>query len=151
MPFLNPCYHFATRVNSFRLLIWSQVHAFSRPILFVYFDGGPDHRLDIYFCAAVAHLSLSQIGFGLSMCLQNCSLSQLEESYERVMLVLNLKLQIVGLAQAEIPEATFEQEVAKVLTPCLSCVKCQQRTVVSYQLFQNSLSPVKVLLSNIFS
>ena len=150
MPFLNPCYHFATRVNSFRLLIWSQVHAFSRPILFVYFDGGPDHRLDIYFCAAVAHLSLSQIGFGLSMCLQNCSLSQLEESYERVMLVLNLKLQIVGLAQAEIPEATFEQEVAKFNT-LSELRKMPTKNSGFISAVQNSLSPVKVLLSNIFS
>ena len=59
-------------------IINSDPSAFSKPILFVYSDGGPDHRLT-YFCAAFSYLSLSQIGFGLSMCLQNCPLSQLEE------------------------------------------------------------------------
>ena len=83
------------------------------------------------------------------MCLQNCPLSQLEESCERVKPVLNLGLQSVGLAQAEIPEATLELEVAKCNT-LSELHKIATKNSGFISAVQDSLSPVKTLLSNIF-
>ena len=67
---------------------------------------------------------------------------------ERVMSVLNLGLQCVGMARAQMPDL-YEQEVSKCNT--LSEIRRIGSRIEGFEAaVQDSLSPVKILLSKVF-
>ena len=68
---------------------------------------------------------------------------------ERVMSVLNLGLQCVGLAREKMPEE-FEKEVAKC-NSLNELRKIAERNAEIVEAVKDDLSPVKILLTNIFS
>ena len=97
-------------------IINSNPSAFSRPILFVYSDGGPDHRLT-YISVQLSLICLFlKLGLDYLCACRTAPYHSWKNPVERVMSVLNFGLQSVGLARAEIPEAALEQEVAKCNT-----------------------------------
>ena len=119
-----------------------------KSILFLYTDGGPDHRL------TYLSVQLSLISLFLS-----CDLDYLcacrtapchswRNPAERVMSLLNLGLQCVGLMRKEM-EGTNEA----LITSCnnlaqLRCVAKKNPDLVSAVI--DSIEPVKILLSSIF-
>ena len=74
-------------IRSYTVPLSRPVHVQSKPVLFLYTDGGPDHR----FPFIAVQLSLISL------------FSQLDwrNPVERIMSVINLGLQCVGLAQNE--------------------------------------------------
>ena len=132
-------------------IINSNSSAFSRPILFVYSDGGPDHRLT-YISVQLSLICLFlKLDLDYLCVCRTASYHSWKNPVERVMSVLNLGLQNVGLAaEAEIPEAALEQEVAKCNT-LSELRKIATKNSGFISAVQDSLSPVKVLPSNIFS
>ena len=131
-------------------IINSDPSAFSKPILFVYSDGGPDHRLT-YISVQLSLICLFlKLDLDYLCACRTAPYHSWKNPVERVMSVLNLGLQSVGLARAEIPEATLEQEVAMCNT-LSELRKIATKNSGFISAVQDSLSPVKALLSNIFS
>ncbi len=121
----------------------------SHPILFIYSDGGPDHRLT-YISVQLSLICLFlKLDLDFLCACRTAPYHSWKNPVERVMSVLNLGLQSVGLARAELPE-NLEKEVAKCNT-LSELRKIATRNNDFVAAVQDSLSPVKVLLSNIFS
>ena len=85
---------------------------FSKSVLFLYTDGGPDHRL------TYVSVQLSLICLFLKLDLdflcagRTAPYHSWKNPVERIMSLLNLGLQCVALARDEMPEE-FEMEVTK--------------------------------------
>ena len=123
--------------------------SFSKPVLFLYSDGGPDHRL------TYVSVQLSLICLFLKMNLdflcagRTAPYHSWRNPVERIMSILNLGLQCVGLAREKMPDE-YEREVAKCnnLTELRRIAEGKQQLVDAVK---DSLSPVKVLLCKVFS
>ena len=121
----------------------------SKPVLFLYSDRGPDH------CLTYVSVQLSLVCLFLNLDLDFLCAGQTAPYHswcnpvERVMAVLNLGLQCVGLAREKMPEE-YEKEVAKCnnLTQLRKIAKRNDQFV---RAVGDSLSPVKSLLCDIFS
>lgn len=77
-----------------------QNESFSKPILFLYSDGGPDHRL------TYVNVQLSLLKYDLDyLCAgRTAPHHSWRNSVEQIMSILNLGLQCVGLARSEMEE-----------------------------------------------
>ena len=123
-----------------------QSSSVSKSVLFIYADGGPDHRL------TYVSVQLSLICLFLKMDLdylcagRTAPYHSWRNPVERVMSVLNLGLQCVGLAREKMPEE-FEKEVASLN----ELRKIAERNEEIVGAVKDSLSPVKILLTDIFS
>lgn len=123
-----------------------KANSFSKPILFLYSDGGPDHRL------TYISVKLSLICLFLKLDLdylcagRTAPYHSWKNPVERIMAIINLGLQCVGLARAEMPQE-FEDEVAK----CNNLTNLRNRLSGKELIIQDSLSPVKILLCSIFN
>ena len=126
--------------------LYQIIHLSSKPILFIFSDGGPDHRLT-YFS-----VRLSLICLFLKLDLDYLCAGRMAPYHswrnpvERIMSVLNLGLQCVGLARDRMSDE-FEKEATKCnsLSELRKCLAGYESVVL------DSLSPVKVLLCSIFS
>ena len=119
--------------------------SFNKTVLFIYSDGGCDHRLtfisvQLSLICLFLKLDLDYLCAG-----RTAPYHSWRNPVERVMSIINLGLQCVGLARAEMPD-----EVEKEVGKCNSLSELR-RTLEGKQLaVSDSLSPVKVLLSRIF-
>ncbi len=130
-------------------LIQSDPTTASKPILFIYSDGGPDHRITFISVQLSLICLFRKLNLDYLCACRTAPYHSWRNPVERVMSILNLGLQCVGLARAEMPEA-FENEVAKCNT--LSEIRRIASRVNGFEsVVKDSLSPVKVLLSDIFS
>ena len=97
MLYLNTPRHSDMLVN---YTAFFSLESFSKPVLFVYSDGGPDHRL------TYMSVKLSLICLFLKLILdylcagRTAPYHSWRNPVERVMAILNLGLQCVGLARA---------------------------------------------------
>ena len=120
--------------------------SFSKQILFIYSDGGPDHRL------TYMSVKLSLICLFLKLDLdylcagRTAPYHSWKNPVERIMSLLNLGLQCVGLAREKMGDG-FEHEVAK----CNSVSELRKALESHQEVVQESLSPVKSLLCKLFS
>ena len=123
--------------------------SFSKPILFLYSDGGPDHRLT-YISVQLSLICLFlKLDLDYICACRTAPYHSWKNPVERIMSVLNLGLQCVGLARAKMSDS-FEQEVAKCNTLSeLRMIATRKEGFISN--VRDSLSPVKVLLSKIFT
>ena len=120
----------------------------SKSILFLYTDGGSDHRL------TYLSVKLSLICLFLKLDLdylcagRTAPYHSWRNPVERIMSVLNLGLQSVGIARVTMPDE-FESEVSKCnnLSELRSIAS---RNTGIKEAVHNSLSPVKALLCSIF-
>ena len=118
---------------------------FSHPVLFIYADGGPDHRL------TYINVQLSLIFLFLKFDLDYLCAGRTAPHHswrnpvERLMSILNLGLQCVGLARTEMGEV-FEQEVRK----CNSLADLRQHIASYKDELKDSLSPVIARLHSLF-
>lgn len=120
--------------------------SFSKHILFLYSDGGPDHRLtyisvQLSLICLFITLDLDYLCAG-----RTAPYSSWRNPVKRIMSVLSLGLQCVGLARAKMPE-DFEREVAK----CNNLSELRKNPAGKELEVQDSLSPVKILLCSLFS
>ena len=124
-----------------------QSHSFSKPVLFIYSDGGPDHRL------TYINVQLSLICLFLKFNLDYLCAGRTAPHHswrnpvERIMSmsILNLGLQCVGLARSEM-SAEFEAVVQK----CSGLAELRQQVVSYKDELNDSLSPVKARLHILF-
>ena len=121
-----------------------QSFSFSKPVLFLYSDGGPDHRLtyvsvQLSLICLFIKLDLDYLCAG-----RTAPYHSWRNPVERIMSVLNLGLQCIGLARDQMPDE-FEMEVDKCnnLTE-LRNIASRKSGILSA--VQDSLSPVKILL-----
>lgn len=122
--------------------------SFDKPVLFLYTDGGPDHRL------TYLSVQLSLIGLFLNLDLDYLCVGRTAPYHswrnpvERVMSIINLGLQCVGLARSQLSDE-FEKEVSKCNN--LTDLRQRQRLSEKQEAVQESLSPVKSTLHSIFT
>ena len=138
----SPCRHAA------ELDAILQPNAMDYPVLFLYTDGGPDHRL------TYASVKLTLIALFLKLNLDYLCVSRTapHHSYrnpaERVMSVINLGLQSIGLSRRQLEDEIEEQEVRR----CGSVSEVRELASKKPGLKESlidSMSPVKVTLTNI--
>lgn len=119
--------------------------SFANPVLFLYSDGGPDHRLT-YYSVRLSLISLF-LKFDLDyLCAgRTAPYHSWHNPVERIMSILNLGLQCVGLARSKMSDE-FEAEVTKRnnMTELRQHLSSHKETV------NDSLSPVKALLHSLF-
>ena len=120
--------------------------SFDKPVLFLYTDGGPDHRLtyisvQISLICLFLHLDLDYLCVG-----RTAPYHSWRNPVERIMSILNLGLQCVGLARSRMSE-DFEKEVSKSnnLTNLREHLSGRKSEV------KESLSSIKSTLHSIFS
>ena len=117
-----------------------------KPILFLFSDGGPDHRLtyisvQLSLICLFLKLDLDYLCAG-----RTAPYHSWRNPVERIMSVLNLGLQCVGLARQQMSDE-FEKEVLK----CNNLSELREHLTEMKLMVQESLSPVKALLCSIFS
>ena len=84
-------------------LISSNNSAASKPIVFIYSDGGPDHRIT-YISVQLSLICLFlQLDLDYLCACRTAPYNSWRNPAERIMSIINLGLQCVGLAQAEMP------------------------------------------------
>ena len=125
-----------------------QEHSSAPPILFTYTDGGPDHRIT-YLSVQLTWISLF-LKWDLDfLCAARTAPAQSwKNPVERVMSILNLGLQSVGLMRKE-----CDEETEGLLKNCNSVKQVRAAVQHSPNLaneISDSIEPVKVLLSELF-
>ena len=119
----------------------------SKPIIFLYSDGGPDHRVTFISVQLSLICLFLQLNLDYLCAVRTAPYSSWRNPVERIMSVINLGLQCIGLARAEMPQR-FEEEASKCNT-----LKELRRIAFRAEGFdvavQDSLSPVKSLLTDI--
>ena len=126
-----------------------QSFSFSKSVLFLFSDGGPDYRL------TYVSVQLSPICLFIKLDLdylcagRTAPYHSWKNPVERIMSFLNLGLQCIGLARDRMPDE-FEKEVEKCnnLTE-LRNIASRKSSISSA--VQDSLLPVKILLTTVFS
>uniref|UniRef100_A0A1X7VKI3 Uncharacterized protein n=1 Tax=Amphimedon queenslandica TaxID=400682 RepID=A0A1X7VKI3_AMPQE len=117
-----------------------------KPVLFVYSDGGPDHRVTYLY------VQLSLIALFLNLDLEYLCVGRTApyhswcNSVERIMSIINLGLQCVELARFKMSDE-FEKEVSK----CSSLTDLRRRLFQRKEDVKQSLSPLKSTLHSIFT
>jgi len=123
--------------------------SFSKSVLFLYSDGGPDHRLT-YVSVQLSLICLfRKLDLDFLCAGRTAPYHSWHNPVERIMSILNLGLQCVGLAREKMPE-DYEKEVTKC-NNLTQLRKIAERTNQFKGAVKDSLSPVKILLCNIFS
>ena len=121
----------------------------SKPMLLLYTDGGPDHRVNFL------SVQLSYVALFLTrdldylMAVRTPPYNSWKTPAERVMSELNLALQTVGIMRQKMLSATLE----KILDGCNSMKAIHSAAESHHGLqeeFKDSLQPAKVLLSALF-
>lgn len=131
----------------YQTILKTETH--KKPILFIYSDSGPDHRL------TYISVQLSLICFFIKLDLdylcacRTAPYHSWRNPVERIMSILNLGLQCVGLAREQMTEE-FEKEAAKA--SLLSELRAIASKASGFEAaVASSLSPVKSLLNSIFN
>ena len=129
-------------------LIQADPSSSSKPVLFLYTDGGPDHRI-MYISVQLSLICLFlKLDLDYLCACRTAPYHSWRNPVERVMPVLNLGLQCVGMARAQMPDL-YEQEVSKCNT--LSEIRRIGSRIEGFEAaVQDSLSPVKILVSKVF-
>jgi len=119
----------------------------NKPVLFVYTDGGPDHRL------TYLSVKLSLISIFLELDLDFLCACRTAPSHswrnpaERVMSIVNLGLQCVGIMREKMDDS-YEQQVAKCSNMAqLRRLAAEKSEVIPSTL--DSVAPIKIVLSDI--
>ncbi len=141
-----------------------QEKAISNPVLFIYSDGGPDHRLT-YVSVQLSLISLFlRLDLDYLCAARTAPYHSWRNPVERIMSIVNLGLQCVGLAREEmdveferaVKKATCTKDIRKLaskenkyrdtMTDSMSCVKVKLTQVVhrlklkdkSFQVFNSA-------------
>ena len=119
----------------------------NKPVLFVYSDGGPDHRL------TYLSVKLSLISIFLELDLDFLCACRTAPSHswrnpaERVMSIVNLGLQCVGIMREKMDDS-YEQQVDKCNNMAQLRRLAAEKSEVMHKTL-DSVAPIKVLLTDI--
>lgn len=115
-----------------------------KPVLFVYSDGGPDHRITYL---SVKLSLFVKLDLDYLCAARTAPYHSYRNPVERIMSIVNIGLQAVALAREKMPE-DMEAEAAKCNSmKALRAVAGRNKEFCGVAL--DSLSPVKVLLSKL--
>ena len=119
-----------------------------KPILLLYTDGGPDHRLT-YLSVQVALIALfRKLDLDYLCAARTAPCHSWKNPVERIMSLFNLGLQCVGLMRENM-DADYEKEVGKCNN--LSDIRAAGEKNTEFRATTlDSISPVKVLLTKLF-
>ncbi|XP_019864157.1 PREDICTED: uncharacterized protein LOC109593572, partial [Amphimedon queenslandica] len=131
----------------YQTILKTETH--KKPILFIYSDGGPDHRLT-YISVQLSLICLFiKLDLDYLCACRTAPYHSWRNPVERIMSILNLGLQCVGLAREQMTEE-FEKEAAKANS--LSELRAIASQTSGFEAaVASSLSPVKSLLYSIFN
>ena len=124
-------------------------HCLTQSLYFFVFQRGTRSSLHIRVCAAVFSLPFLKLDLEFLCAGRTAPYHSWRNPVERVMAVLNLGLQYVGLAREKMPEE-YEKEVAKC-NNLTQLRKIAERNDQFVGAVRDSLSPAKSLLCDIFS
>ena len=118
-----------------------------KPVLFIYTDGGPDHRLTylsvkLSLVCLYLKLNLDYLCAG-----RTAPFHSWRNPVERIMSILNLGLQCVGVARQAMPVEYEEVNKCNSLKALRNIVSRKSGIV---EAVKNCLSPLKSLLSSVF-
>ena len=120
--------------------------SFDKPVLFMYTDRGPDHRL------TYISVQLSLICLFLNLNLDYLCVGRIAPYHswrnpvERIMSIINLGLKCVGLARSKL-----SHECEKDISKCNNLTELRQHLSERKESAKESLSPVKTTLHSIFT
>ena len=121
-----------------------------RPVLFLYTDGGPDHRityLSVQLSLILVFLACDR-DLDFLVVARTAPCQSWANPVERIMSVLNLGLQSVGLMRTSIGD-----ETESLISNCKNLQQIRAaaaRTPLLTDAIADSIEPVKVLLSSVF-
>ena len=119
----------------------------NKPILFVYTDGGPDHRLT-YLSVKLSLVSIFlEFDLDFLCACRTAPCHSWRNPVERVMSIINLGFQCVGIMRQKMDD-DYEQQVDK----CKNMSQLRHLTTKKPDVIPNtldSIAPVKILLSDI--
>ena len=99
------------------------------PVMFLYTDGGPDHRLT-YLSVQLALISLFlKLDLDFLCACRTAPFHSWRNPVERMMSILNLGLQSIGLMRTQIKDELLEATVSK----CNNMKERQRRSSQNYQ------------------
>ena len=128
--------------------ILSSRNLHSKPILFIYSDGGPDHRLT-YLSVQVALITLFlELDLDFFCVARTAPFHSWRNPVERIMSLLNLGLQSIGLMRNKMDDV-YESAIAN----CNSMTQLRKVAEKNHSVKDgtlDSVSPVKVLMSCVF-
>ncbi|XP_019860109.1 PREDICTED: uncharacterized protein LOC109588370 [Amphimedon queenslandica] len=140
----SPIHHMT---ELYQTILKTETH--KKPILFIYSDGGPDHRLTYILVQLSLICLFIKLDLDYLCACRTAPYHSWRNPVERIMSILNLGLQCVGLAREQMTEE-FEKEAAKAnLLSELRAIASQ--TSGFEAAVASSLSPVKSLLHSIFN
>ncbi|XP_078340082.1 uncharacterized protein LOC111130598 [Crassostrea virginica] len=119
-----------------------------KPVLLIYTDGGPDHRLT-YLSVQLSLICLFLNGkYDMLVAVRTPPMNSWKNPPERIMSILNLALQSVGLMREQQSD-DFEKKVKSIST--LSQLRdLAKQSQDDMQEMKDSIEPVKLLLTKLF-
>ncbi|GBC01659.1 hypothetical protein RclHR1_04280016 [Rhizophagus clarus] len=128
------------------ILLHTEMH---HPFLMLYTDGGPDHkntflRVQLSLIAMFIALDLDYL-----VAVRTPPGHSWKNLVERIMSILNLGMQCVGLMRQKMSE-----EMEKLISGCNSLEDMREKAKTNHQLEKEllqSMEPIRVLLSNLFT
>ena len=121
--------------------------AIDRPVLFLYSDGGPDHRVT-YLSVKLSLIALFlKLDLDYLCAARTVPYHSYRNPVERIMSIVNLGLQAVALARAKMPDELETTASRCNSLKALRAVAQQKPDFV--RSVADSLAPVKILLSDI--
>ena len=119
------------------------------PVLFLYTDGGPDHRLT-YISLQISLICLfKKLDLDFLCTARTAPYQSWRNPVERLMSIINLGLQSVGIARSSLG-INVEAELKKC-NSMSQLRKLAERDTTIVGSVQDSLSPVKILLNSIMT
>ena len=119
------------------------------PVLFLYTDGGPDHRLT-YISVQISLICLfKKLDLDFLCAARTAPYQSWRNPVERLMSIINLGLQSVGIARSSVG-INVEVELKKC-NSMSQLRKVAERDTTIIGSVQDSLSPVKILLNSIMT
>ena len=122
-------------------------HSPEKPILFVYTDGGPDHRVT-YTSVKLSLIALfKKIDLDYLCAMRTAPYQSYRNPVERIMAIVNIGLQAIAIARAEMPKEMEEEAQRCNSLKALRAVALQNSEFQGACL--DAIAPVKMLLTDI--
>ena len=119
------------------------------PVLFLYTDGGPDHRLTYISVQISLICFFKKLDLDFLCAARQAAYQSWRNPVERLMSIINLGLQSVGIARSSVG-INVEVELKKC-NSMSQLRKVAERVTTIIGIVQDSLSPVKILLNSIMT
>ena len=128
--------------------IFEESNCSSKPVCFVYCDGGPDHRLT-YVSVQASFISLFRnLDLDLLCVARTAPFHSWRNPVERIMSLLNMGLQSVGLMRKEM--STEDESIISGCNSLAALRHVAERNPHIREVCVDCIEPVKILLHDVF-